>query len=87
MYLIVKWNHVVLWDAVINSSPIWQTKQNDALPFAKLFERWTNDAAALHHTVSAHPHIGQVASDNAVIHDNSLEHRTHSLNYITESRT
>lgn len=42
------------------------------LPFAELLERWTNDAPTLDDTVSAHPDIGQVASDDAVIHDNSL---------------
>lgn len=42
------------------------------LPFAELFERRTNDAPALHYTVSAHPDISQVASDDTVIHDNSL---------------
>lgn len=42
------------------------------LPFAELLERRTNDAPALHDTVSAHPDISQVASDDAVIHDDSL---------------
>lgn len=42
------------------------------LPFAEFLERWTNDAPALHDTVSAHPDISQVAPDDAVIHDNSL---------------
>lgn len=47
-------------------------KKTNNLPFAELLERWTDDAPALHHTVSAHPDISQIAPDDAVIHDNSL---------------
>lgn len=47
-------------------------RQNNNLPFAELLERWTNDAPALHDTVSAHPDVSQVAPDDAVIHDDSL---------------
>lgn len=43
-----------------------------ALPFAELLERRTDDAAALHHAVSSHPDVSQVAPDDAVIHDDSL---------------
>lgn len=46
--------------------------KNRNLPFAEFLERWTNDAPALHDTVSAHPDVSQVAPDDAVIHDNSL---------------
>lgn len=53
-----------------NLCKIKEKKNN--LPFAELLERWTNDAPALHDTVSAHPDISQVAPDDAVIHDNSL---------------
>lgn len=42
------------------------------LPFAELLERGADDAPALDDTVSSHPDIGQVAPDDAVIHDNSL---------------
>ncbi len=52
--------------------------ETDALPFAELLKRGSDDTPALHHTVSAHPDISQVASDDAVIHDNSLEDRTHT---------
>lgn len=43
-----------------------------ALPFAELLKRRTDDAAALHHAVSSHPDVSQVAPDDAVIHDDSL---------------
>lgn len=44
-----------------------------ALPFAELLKRRTDDAAALHHAVSSHPDVSQVAPDDAVIHDDSLK--------------
>lgn len=47
-------------------------RRRTSLPFAELLERWTNDAPALHDTVSAHPDVSQVASDDTVIHDDSL---------------
>lgn len=50
-----------------------------ALPFAELLERRTDDAAALHHAVSSHPDIRQVASDDAVIHDDSLNTQNQNI--------
>lgn len=43
-----------------------------ALPFAELLKRRADDAAALHYAVSSHPDVGQVAPDDAVIHDDGL---------------
>lgn len=51
------------------------------IPFAELLERRTDDATALHHTVSAHPDVSQVSSDDTVIHDDSLEHTTHNTHF------
>ena len=59
---------------------ICHERQMVYLPFAELFERWSNDTPALHHTVSAHPDISQVPSDDAVIHNNSLKERIHTHN-------
>lgn len=51
------------------------------VPFAELLERRTDDAAALHHAVSSHPDVRQVASDDAVIHDDSLHTQTQNGTY------
>lgn len=53
------------------------------LPFAELLERRSDDTPALHHTVSAHPDISQVSSDDAVIHDDGLEEESLITTSIT----
>lgn len=68
------------------SPELTKPEKKNYLPFAKLLERWTNDAPALHDTVSAHPDISQVAPDDAVIHDNSLRNTEGNvLNSKTQS--
>lgn len=57
------------------------------LPFAELLERRTDDAAALHHAVSSHPDISQVAPDDAVIHDDSLNTQKQNIAYKFRKQT
>lgn len=59
-------------------------RETYALPFAELFERWSDYTAALHHTVSAHPDISQVPSDDAVIHYYSLDIQTHTIKHLSQ---
>lgn len=47
--------------------------QINTLPFAELFERWSNNTPAFNNTVSSHSDISQVPPDDAVIHHNSLK--------------
>lgn len=63
-----------------------QTWQKVDLPFAELFERWSYDAPALDNTVSPHPDISQVPSDDAVIHDNSLQREYKYMTHLKERK-
>lgn len=55
------------------------TQENNTLPFAELFERGSNYTPAFYNTVSPHSDIGQVSSDDAVIHDDCLKKKTHVM--------
>lgn len=58
-----------------------------AVPFAELLERRTDDAAALHHAVSSHPDVRQVASDDAVIHDDRLKtQRQNGVHWLSKQK-
>lgn len=60
---------------LINSSwrltPASQEEQI-LLPLAELLEGRSNDASAFHHAVSSNPDVGQITTNNAVVHDYGL---------------
>lgn len=60
-------NTVLFYEHVITN-----VEREKSDPFAKLLEGWPDDAAALHHAVPPHPHVRQVAADDAVVHDYRL---------------
>lgn len=66
---------------------MYDSPNRAALPFAELLERRTDDAATLHHAVSSHPDVRQVASDDAVIHDDRLNTQKQNRSYIISKET
>lgn len=74
------WNKVVFffldyiqrYEDICKNSSIWIRFKN-ALPFAELFKRWSNNTPAFYNTVSTHSYISQVPPDDAVIHHDSLQ--------------